>query len=53
MENQINSSKITEQLSIVAPVKWEAPQLFKTDFDTTESGQYDAEFEGGSYNPLS
>ena len=50
MENQINSSKITEQLSIVAPVKWEAPQLFKTDFDTTESGKVASMYEGGIYN---
>ncbi len=49
MENQINSSKITEQLSIVAPVKWEAPQLFKTDFDTTESGKTPSTFESGPY----
>ena len=50
MENQINSSKITEQLSIVAPVKWEAPQLFKTDFDTTESGKFPATMEDGLYS---
>ena len=39
MENQINSSKTTEQLSIVAPERWEAPQLFKTDFENTEAGK--------------
>lgn len=49
MENQINSSKITEQISIVAPVKWEAPQLFKTDFDNTESGKIPSSSEGGQY----
>ncbi len=49
MENQINSSKTTEQLSIVAPEKWEAPQLFKTDFDTTESGKIPAPNEGSGY----
>ncbi len=49
MENQINSSKLTEQLSNVAPVKWEAPQLFKTDFDNTESGKLTATNEGIYY----
>ncbi len=38
MENQIISSKITNELSNIAPERWETPQLFKTDFDNTESG---------------
>jgi hypothetical protein len=49
MENQINSSNITEQLLIVAPERWEAPQLLKTDFDNTESGKQAASYEGGVY----
>ena len=53
MENQINSTNITEQLFIVAPERWEAPQLLKTDFDNTESGKKVAPSEGSGYQLLS
>lgn len=50
MENQITSSKITNELSNIAPERWETPQLFKTDFDNTESGKAFTASEGGYYH---
>ena len=49
MENQITSSKITNELSNIAPERWETPQLFKTDFDNTESGPSVGGSENSNY----
>jgi hypothetical protein len=50
MENQITSSKITNELSNIAPERWETPQLFKTDFDNTESGSVVVVSENTAYH---
>ena len=51
MKNQNNNPIITE--TIIAneiPAKWEKPELFKTNFEKTESGQSADILEGANYN---
>ena len=33
-----NNPIIAEPTTIIIPAKWEKPELFKTDFENTESG---------------
>ena len=40
MQNQTNTPIITEPINNpIVPSKWEKPELFKTDFENTESGK--------------
>lgn len=50
MEKLITTTKNINELSNIAPEKWETPQLFKTDFDNTESGKAFTASEGGYYH---
>ncbi len=34
----------------IVPAKWYKPELFKTDFENTETGTDPAPFEGGSWH---
>ena len=46
MQNQTNTPIITEPINNpIVPSKWEKPELFKTDFENTESGKKKGSFE--------
>ena len=46
MQNQTNTPIITEpNINPIVPAKWEKPELFKTDFENTESGENPGSFE--------
>ena len=50
MQNQTNTPIIAEPITNpIVPAKWQKPELFKTDFENTESGYISQTFEGGIY----
>jgi hypothetical protein len=41
MQNQTNTPIIAEpNINPIVPAKWKKPELFKTDFENTESGKF-------------
>ena len=50
MQNQTNTPIITEPINNpIVPSKWEKPELFKTDFENTETGFVKNIIESGPY----
>ena len=51
MQNQTNTPIIAEpNINPIVPSKWEKPELFKTDFENTETGTDPTVAEGGSWH---
>ena len=51
MQNQTNTPIIAEpNNNIIVPAQWEKPELFKTDFENTETGSDLNVAEGGSWH---
>ena len=54
MQNQTNTPIITEpNINPIVPSKWEKPELFKTDFENTESGTVPFYYENFDYHVAS
>ena len=50
MQNQTNTPIIAEPINNpIVPSKWEKPELFKTDFENTESGKVPFAYENFDY----
>ena len=50
MQNQTNTPIIAEpNINPIVPAKWEKPELFKTDFENTESGTAPSSYENFDY----